>query len=281
MRIKKNKDGNQYFFTSSGMWVRNFTKESVPYIDLNETISDSDCRIFAKNEIENSMQRIAWIDSEDIDEKNIIIISDGYQFKEKQKILNSIPKDICIIGVNGSLSNWENKNRNINYYVLNNPYDDCMNYFPRKTRVLPKCIISPRTNPEFVKNYKGSKYKYYPVNERSYNTLGSKEAKWQIDDYRNPICAAIGLAYKFKVSKLLLFCCDDSFENERPGSIQLENKLWAYPQQEIASSIIDGNLYWLKSQKYQDVDVANISSGHNLVNAEKIKEEDIISFFGM
>ena len=278
-RIKKVKNGNEYALTDEDVWVRNFTKDSVPYVDLNETINSTDCKLFTKNEIDNSCQKITWIDSEYINENNIIIVSDGYNFKEKHKLLNSIPKDVCIIGVNGSLYRWENASRNINYYVVNNPYSECLKYLPKRYRVLPKCIASPRTNSEFIKNYKGTKYKYYPVNEKSYNTLGSREARWQIDDYRNPICAAIGLAYKFNVVNLLLLFCDDSFESERAGSVQLENKLWTYPQQKIANSIIDANLYWLKNQKYQEVNIGNCSNGYNLENAQNIKEEDIISFF--
>ena len=281
MRIKKHSNGNEYLLTSKNKWVRNFTSNNVSFVDINNTIENKDHFIFLQNEVKNGFQRSQWIDSEEIYHPNIVIVSDGYKFKEKQSILSNLPKNTIIIGVNGSLVKWDVVNRSMNYYVVNNPYEECMKYLPRKNKILPKCIASPRTNFEFINNYRGMKMRYYPVGEKSYTTLGEKEVRWQIDDYRNPICAAIGLSYRFGVEKLMLFCCDDSFEDERPGASKLENGLWMYPQQEIASGIIDGNLYWLKNQKYQDVSIRDFSSGSKYENALYIKEDEILSFFGV
>lgn len=280
MRIKKHSNGNQYVLTSTNMWVRNFAYENVPFVDINETIEEKDHFVFLQNEVQNNLQRIQWIDSEKIYHPFIVIVSDGFNFKEKHKLLSKLPKNITIIAVNGALAKWENQHRNINYYVVNNPYDECMKYLPRN-RTFPKCIASQRTNHEFLKKYRGMKLKYYPVNEKSYTTLGMKEVAWQIDDYRNSICAAIGLAFRFNVEKLLLFCCDDSFQDSRPGAINLENGLWMYPQHKIAHGLIDGNLYWLKNQPYQEVQTADCSSGLKYNNALNIKEENIFSFFGI
>jgi hypothetical protein len=152
---------------------------------------------------------------------------------------------------------------------------------PKKNSVLPKCIASPRTNHEFLENYRGTKMRYYPVNEHDYKTLGEKEVRWQIDDYRNAICAAIGLSYKFGVEKLLLLCCDDSFKDSREGSIQLENGLWIYPQHQIAHELIEANLHWLSSQNYKEISIKNFSSGPNYNNAPYIEEDNIASFFGI
>jgi len=281
MRIKKHSNGNQYLLTPQNKWVRNFTANNVQYIDINNTIDVKDHFAFLQNEVQNGFQRNQWIDSEQIHHPDVVIVSDGYGFKEKQKILSKLPKNITIIGVNGSLSKWEITNRNINYYVVNNPYDECMKYLPRRGKVLPKCIASPRTNHEFLSNYRGTKMRYYPVGEQSYTTLGAKEVQWQVDDYRNPICAAIGLAYRFGAERLMLFCCDDSFKDERPGAVQLENGLWMYPQHEVAHGLIDGNLYWLGSQRYQEVLTGDCSSGPNYTNASYIEEDKILSFFGV
>jgi hypothetical protein len=222
-----------------------------------------------------------WIDSEELYHPNIVIVSDGYDFANKHKILNSLPKDIVIIGVNGALAKWTNSSKNLSYYVVNNPYEQCMRYFPKRLKNFPKCITSTRTFHNFLKLYRGSRYKYYPVNESIYSSLGIKEASYQIDDYRNPICAAIGLAYKFNVENLLLFCCDDSFADERASSIRLENGLYTYEQQEIAAGLIDANLYWLHNQEYNPVKIANFSSGSKLENAEEILEEEISKFFNL
>ena len=281
MRIKKHSNGNNYLLTQNNMWVRNFTKPHVNCIDINKTINESDHFKFLENEVQNGLNRIQWIDSEAFYHENVVIVSDGFDFKTKQTLLANLPKNITIISVNGSLCKWEIANRSPNYYVVNNPYEECMRYLPKRGRILPKCIASPRTNYKFLQNYKGTKYRYYPVNECNYTTLGIKEVKWQIDDYRNAICAAIGLSYRFGASKVLLFCCDNVFKDERPGAIQLENGLWMYPQHEIVHGLIDGNLYWLKSQSYQEMLIGNCSSGPNYENASYISEDRIMSFFGM
>lgn len=279
MRIKKHSNGSQYLLTAKNKWVRNFTDNNTPYLDINNTIETKDHFVFLQNEIQNGFQRNQWIDSESLHHPNIVIISDGYNFGNIHKTLGKLPKDVTIIGVNGALSKWSVNTRNINYYVVNNPYEDCMKYLPRRGKILPKCIASPRTNHNFLSNYRGSKLRYYPVNEEKYTTLGQKEVQWQVDDYRNPICAAIGLAYRFGVERLLLCCCDDSFKDERPGSDQLENKLWMYPQHQVAHGLIDGNLYWMSNQKYIDVLISDCSSGPKYSNATYIEEEKIISFF--
>lgn len=261
--------------------MRNFATPTVPFVDINETIEAKDHFLFLQNEVQNGFSRYQWIDSEQLYHPDIVIVSDGYNFKEKHKVLSQLPKNITILGVNGALAKWENASRSINYYVVNNPYSECMRYLPRKVKVLPKCIASPRTNHEFLNNYRGTKMRYYPVNEQSYTTLGTKEVQWQIDDYRNPVCAAIGLAYRLRAERLLLLCCDDSFKEERAGAVKLENGLWMYPQHEVAHGLIDGNLYWLRSQPHQEVLTGDCSSGPNYTNASYIEEDKILSFFGV
>lgn len=279
MRIKKSSNGNQYLLTEQSRWVRNFTKPIVPFLDINHTISPEDYFVFLKNEVQNGIKRYTWIDSEKIYHPRIVIISDGFEFSKRHKMLEDLPKDTAIIGVNRSLAKWDVPSRSMNYYVVNNPYGECMKYLPRGNRTLPKCIASARTNYEFLENYRGTKYRYYPVNESKYATLGAKETSWQIDDYRNPICAAIGLAYRFGVEQLLLLCCDDVFKEERPGATKLDNGLWIYPQQEIATGLIDGNLHWLQSQQHAEVYVKNCSDGLLLKNASYINEEKIATFW--
>ena len=281
MRIKKLSNGNQYLLTPQEKWVRNFTINNVPFLDINNTIDAKDHFLFLQNETQNGFKKYPWIDSEQIYHPDIVIVSDGFDFKEKHKILKDLPKNITIIGVNGALAKWEIASKSINYYVVNNPYKECMRYLPKRGRVLPKCIASPRTNNEFLDNYRGTKMRYYPVNEKTYTTLGTKDVTWQIDDCRNPVCAAIGLAYRFGVERLLLLCCDDSFKGARAGAVELKDGLWMYPQHEVAHGLIDGNLHWLRSQKHQEVLIGDCSSGPKYTNASYIEEGKILSFFGI
>lgn len=258
------------------MWVRNFTKELVPYLDLNNTIDERDHFTFLKNEYANSQGRYPWISSENFFHEKLIIVSDGYGFKEKQNLLNDIPQSVAIIAVHGALAKWTST-RNPTYYVANNPYKECMNYLPRRTN-LPKCIASSRTNHEFLRAYRGSKYRYVPVSESSYNGMDYNEAQYQIDDYRNPICASISLAYRFGVEKLLLFCCDDSFQDERPGAEKLHNGMWTYAPQLKAHGLIDGCLHWWKNGIRRESIARDHSSGPLYKNAAYIDKDNLLSF---
>ena len=75
----------------------------------------------------------------------------------------------------------------------------------------------------------------------------------------------------------MLFCCDNSFDQERPSSVKLENGLWTYEQHIKTDQIIDTLLYWFSERKIQ---VSNFSSGTNLNNATYIKtEEEVKEFF--
>jgi len=279
MKIKKYPNGNQYLMTPGGVWVRNFTIENVPLLDINNTINNEDHFLFINNEFENNMKRYSWVDTENFYLPNVIIISDGYKFKEKhQEIIENIKGiDATIIGVNGSLKKWSCE-RSMSFYLTNNPYEDSLSDLPRK-KMLPRCIASCRANHNFLKNYNGTVLKYNPVSEKYYKGSGQKEAIWSIDDYRNPICASIGLAYKFGVEKLLLMFCDESFQEERPGSVRLENGLWTYPQQLRAQETIDTNLFWLLSDKYRDVKAGSFSDGLIYKSAAYIEQSDIRDFF--
>ena len=277
-RIKIYQDGNEYIKTDSNMWVRNFTKTNCPQVDLNKTYNPSDYFVFLKNEIQNSMQKHMWVNHENLNHDKILIISDGFNFEKKQKILASIPKDITVIGVLGSLAKWNTNNRNMDYYVVNNPYKDCVKYFgKRHIRNFPKCIASLKTNSDFVANYRGRMLKYLPVYEGGYTSKYAKETDTQIDDYRNPICAAIQLAFMFNAYKIFLYCCDDSFEGERPSAEKLENGLYQYPQQRIAHEIIDANLFWLKMLPYQEIKIFYNSNGLKFENATYIEEDEILN----
>jgi hypothetical protein len=280
-RIKKTHT-NEYYLTEDNIWVRNFAIESNP-LDLNYGLSTSSYNTFLNNEFKNLKKKLQPIEITSTVTK-AVIISDGYDFAEKQKVLAQLPfKDVAIFATNGALANWQlvgkscpiELQRAITWYVVNNPYPECGRFLPSKHAYYPLCIASSRTNTEFIEKYKGSTTLYYPVNDVRYSGI-SNTADFSIDDYRNPICAAIGLAYRMGVRKLALFCCDDSFEKPRPASQQLENGLWTYPQQIVSQNVIDGNLFWLQKA---GIEVVNCSSGKNLNHSTYIKPEQLVEFF--
>lgn len=277
MRIKK-KNNNIYLLTEDNIWVRNFLLNNLP-IDLNNLISESDYNIFMKNELDNSKQNLISLEGENIKYRKCVILSDGIDYKEKQELLYSLPRDICIIAVNGALAKWQGmKRRPIDFYLINNPYPEALSYLPKETRYFPRCICSTRTNSEFLELYNGIKLEYTSTPTKRYCGLKSKSS-WAIDDYRNPICAAINIAYKFGVDKLLLFSCDEIYKKELPGTIKQSNGYYVYPQHIISHNIIDSLFYWFKSQVDKNINIKYNGLNPEFKNASYIKEEDIIKYF--
>jgi hypothetical protein len=285
MRIKKIKE-NEYIRTGD-IWVRNFTKNNAKPISIN-SLCEHDRELLIQNEMTN-VQRpdIYSIEEKKFEFPFVVLISDGYGFDMKQHILSHLPKDVAVFGVNRSLAKWElltedlrpDLRRSINFYIANNPYPECMSYLAKSNNYYPSCIASTRVNPEFLNKYHGNKFLYNPTSEKRYSGNLNEGIYGNIDDYRNPICAGICLASQMKVRRLLLFCCDDSFEDERQGAEQLENGLWQYPQHNVSHQIIDANLYWLTTQKDYPIRVGSCSSGKTYVNAPYIHPDKVTDFF--
>jgi hypothetical protein len=275
MKIKKHRNKNDYALANSGVWVRDFTKPLIRSLDINNLISIPDMQIMLENEIKNHDKLYQKIETEDFNHDKIVIIGDGYKQKEKQKLLESLPADVLVIGVNKAFAMWECNHR-LNYYVVNNPYDECLFYYPPSVKYWPKCIASTRTNPDFLRNYRGTTYLYNPVPDEIYSGIRT-ESNYFVDDYRNPVCAALCLAYKFKVKKLLLLSLLDLYEEERPGTEQHKG-LWIYPQQKTAQSIIDANLYWLQKAK---ISVTYNDSGPDYEFASYITDSEVKGYFNV
>ena len=258
--------------------MRNFTNGIVP-LSLNYMFSKDDYQEVFSNIAKNITY--SKISDEAISFDKIVIVSDGFNFKEIHHIIRDFPEDVAVLAVNGALRYWElmsadtSNNKSINGYVVNNPYTECLRYLPKShMQYYPTCLSSSKTNYEFLNKYQGDVYVYEPSPEDNFGTGKKRKSAYYIDDYRNPVCAAIGLAYQFGVNKLMLLCCDDSFKNERDYAVQLENGLWSYPQHIRCQEITDANLYWLTHQEDVEVNVADYSSGPKCLNALYIKEKE-------
>jgi len=279
--VKRHPNRNRYVLTPSGLWVRDFTNRVAP-VDINKFTNIGDHQSLIDNEIANLSLHVPSVSIEHFKEfPKCIIVSDGYDFIEKRAILEQLPQDVCIIGVNRSLAKWQvddtgRISRRMDFYIVNNPYAECMAMLPTHA-YRPTCITSLRTYPQFLRKYRGTLYYYEPTRCEQF---GNPERSGKsVDDYRNPICAAVALAYHFGVRKLCLFCCDDSFKGDRPAAEQLDNELWMYPQHRIPHELVDGMLYWLKEQQDIEVKVVNHSSGPEYQRASYISSEDILEFF--
>lgn len=279
--IKKHRNKNDYWMRD-GLFVRDFTKTNCVPKDINNLYSTNEFSLLLENEINNQSKKYVIIDHESIRHLKVLIISDGVDFENFHKEFYKLPKDVVIFATNGALKKWklvgknceEEKKRAINYYVVNNPYEECMWFLPTEHSYYPKCIASNKTNPKFLLKYQGIKYSYFST-EGEYSGLNSLGYK-KFDDYRNPICGCISLAYSFGAQKIAIVGHDDSFNKEKPGSIKLENGLYCYPQQLKSDAFIDGMCYWLTKQNIKTV---YNSFGSKLNNSEYIELEGLVNFF--
>jgi hypothetical protein len=279
MRIKKFKK-NKYILSKDRIWVRDLCSRA-DFIDINNLYS-KEKKFWLENEFLNLKK--SKLEIPDLSFSNIAICSDGLDWIEKQEIIGGIPNsDLRVIGTNGSLRDWKMVGENakikrvMSFYLVNNPYNECEFYLPKKHNYYPSLISSTRTNSKFIEGYKNKNeiYFYKPSEDLDYSSPPNILNVY-LDDYRNPICAAISLAYKFNVKNLFLFCCDDAFRDERPGAVKMENGLYQYPQQIMSQNIIDKQLYWLKQA---GIKIFDHSSGIKYENAEYINSQDLISFF--
>lgn len=269
--IKKHHNKNEYLLAGSGLWVRNFAKKIEP-VDINNFTLPNDYDLMIKNEIANRSLNLPQFHQESFSCRDAIIISDGHSFEDKQNLIESLPKHVKIICVNYALAKWKIK-RKIDFYVVNNPYDECINFLPN---YYPPCIASSRTNPKFIQRYKSRKgivYLYQPVKEEKFSS-NLRSSDVYIDDYRNPICASLCLLHRFGVERVLLFCCDDVFADERAGAIKV-NDMWMYPQHQKVNQLVDGCLFWMSNDL--PCRAASYGDGPEFNNAKRITE--INSFF--
>jgi hypothetical protein len=279
-RIKKFK--NNEYILQEGVWVRNLCREASP-VDIN-SLGRKDMNLFLANESANmKVSSLQLDDLNPVDVRNLVILSDGYGWKEKQLVLGDLPNTMVkTIGVNGSLAKWEmvgdkaEIQRTMTFYLVNNPYPECTGYLPRRHRYYPNLIASTKTNPKFLNEYKSQPFLYKSTQDLNYSGIGPDQNCMSLDDYRNPVCAAISFAWRKGVKKMVLLCCDEAFQDERPGAVKMKNGLYQYPQQIMCQKIIDGQLHWLRRA---GVRVADCSSGIEYANAAYIEIEGIKGFF--
>lgn len=279
MRIKKFKK-NEYVL-AEGVWVRNPVSGARP-VDIN-SMSLRDMDTLVANEGQNSKRpHMQMEEINDMSMRNVVVVSDGYGWGERQMALAGLPSSsVKVVGVNGSLARWAMVGedapvkRAMAFYVVNNPYPECVSFLPRRHRYYPNLVASTRTLPRFLSDYGNQPYMYRPTPDVDYS--GVWDVGSTLDDYRNPVCAAISLAVQRGAKRLLLLCCDEAFEEDRPGAVRMPNGLYQYPQQIMCQRVIDKQLFWLRRA---GVEVADCSSGIEYENAEYISIEGIKDFFG-
>jgi hypothetical protein len=273
MRIKKHPPSRNEYVRAGSVWVRNFLKPDVLGLDLNDLYNSLDYNTIVLNETRNATLNHPRIADEHVRFDRCVIVSDGRSFEERQSFFAELPPNVMVLAVNHALAKWKlatgPTRRVINLFVVNNPYAECLGYLPKATKYFPSCVASTRTCHDFVKQYKGNVYFYAPSPNQRFGA--SPHHSYTIDDYRNPVCAALGLASRFGAKRVMFVCCDESFDVERPAAVRLSNGLWTYPQHVVSQQILDANLFWMKSR--EDMRIADYSEGPELQHAEYISND--------
>lgn len=224
-------------------WVRNFTKKNVVAKDINILYDDNEIKTIIDNEIKNSKTSAPDLLDENFNFTDVLIISDGLGFENHKELLKNIRQDICVIALNKTMQFWEAE-KFPDFYLVSNPSETVMPDMPQKA--FPKLISSRRACHKFVQNYRNIKYFYDPTCDEKYQSPISKKSGMYIDEYRNPICAALNCAYNFGARNFYMAYCSDAYKVERPGTVQIAENAFSYPQQILANKIVNANIFWNK-----------------------------------
>ena len=267
--IKVHKNRNEYIKVDD-YWIRNFGKPDVDIRDLNNLYDKDDLKNIVANEIRNTKFNHPEIANETFSFNKVLIVSDGFNFHQHKDVFPELSEDTCVIAVNQALRLWQSIVFP-EYYLICNTTDAAMSYLPKKQ--FPKLIASRRTYHNFVKNYRNIIYLYDPSPDFTYQSPYTKEALLLVDDYRNPICAAIGLAYFMKASKIFLAYCSHAYKEPRDGTEKLEEGIYQYPQQRLGDKIVDGNLLWYR-ENFPDVSIYHTGIKNSFMFAKYLSSSE-------
>lgn len=241
--IKKHANRNEYFKVDN-LWVRNFNRQHVSATDINTFYTEEETKELILNEVKNARLNLPNIADEALRYRKLIVVSDGFNFKQHSDVFKIMPADTCLITVNQAQRLWA-ASIFANFYLTVTTGENAASVL--SDRPFPKLIASRRVNHHFLCHYKNLIYFYDPVPDATYQSKSAKESLLLVDDYRNPICACVGLANHFKVKSLYLGFCSHAFTEERPGTVKIEEGIYQYPQQVLADKLVDANLFWLKA----------------------------------
>ena len=251
-------------------WIRNFAKLSVNPVDINNLYEEDEIKTLIENEIANSKLNSPNLLEENFKFRNVLIISDGYGFEDHKEVLDGVGDDLCVICIRNAARYWQ-AYKFPDFLLVQNPFDNVFSQMPEKN--YPKLIASRRAKTQFMISYKNISYLYDPVCELRYQSPYAKASKLFIDEYRNPICAAIGCAHHFGAKNIFMAYCSDAYKEQRPGAEEISEGLFAYPQQILANKIINANLFW---QKFSDLSCQIYYTGvkNSFTFAKYLQKED-------
>ena len=276
--IRNHNSGNQYALTENKkIWVRNFGINHASALDINDLYSESEINLIINNEIINSYHKNATYEPEELFDKNVFIVSDGFGFDKTLELLNTVEIDNpYIILTNNALKFWNVEKYLPSLFVVNNPYKDCLANINKN--IFPRLLASTKTYPEFFKyyDYRAGLYVYHSSPQINYQAPIKNDYSNYLDDYRNSICAALVNCYYGNAKNIYLMSCSEGYTEERSGSF-LANGIYQYPLQNLADQIINTNIFWyLKNKPQTNIKYFGINKSFyfaKYIDEDQFKEE--------
>jgi hypothetical protein len=239
--VKRHLNRNEYLQVEN-YWVRNFNASDVTPVDINNFFDEFETTKILNNEIQNTKFSFQLITQDMTQIENLIVISDGYGFRQHDQLKN-LKSNVGILVLNHAMRFWESPVFPT-FMLMNNSTEQAMSCMPLES--MPQLITSRRTWSPFLRKYENNIYTYDPTPDENYQSIASKDSSVFLDEYRNPVCAAISFANFLKIKNLFLAFCSYAYSENRPGTNKVDENAYQYPQQTLADRLIDANLFWYK-----------------------------------
>jgi hypothetical protein len=173
-----------------------------------------------------------------------------YKYYNAVSIIGSSKKDgkidnfsnNLIIGINESIKEYSEI---IKIYMNNNPYKKIVEYC-NNVKEWPEGLFSFRTNPTFIKYYKGVCHGFNtPMTIKGNSLLRLNHYNMILEDHRSILLSALNLVYLLGIREINLINTENYLKEERAGSVYIKDGMYMFPQQIIDTSILSAATYWL------------------------------------
>jgi hypothetical protein len=274
VKVYNHPNQNQYVLVDPNIWVRNFTKKVAKPVDINNLYNESEYENLTNNELASSIYNYPYLEEGFFQNKNVVILCDGYGYKESKQYVEKLnSQNYFIICLNTTLSLWENKNRTPDLFLNNNSTKDCLRHANNKISV--PCVCSTRVNMDFYKEHRGPIRRYGITESLNLHFDRLPGQTIRLDEYRNPVCAAVHLCWVNNIKNIILVGCTNGTIEEKMGTIKYGN-LYKLPSQKISDEIIDAMLMWYISAN-KEATICSIGETNSFNFSTDLSIEDLQS----
>jgi hypothetical protein len=255
-------NNNEYLCldNNGSMYIRNFCTALAP-VDIDNYFEESELKEYNQNIIQNK------------DLLGSSLNLDRYKYHDSVTVLGSAKKDAklkpgsLVIGINESLREYSEF---IQIYMSSSPYPKILD-FCEGIKAWPEGVFSFRTNPSFVRFWKGIKHGFNtPKTLKGNSLLTFSRYNTHLEDHRSILLSALHLVYLLGIREIFLVGCENYLEEERPGAIYIKDGMWMFPQQMMDTSILAAASYWLSKA---GIKTFTLDPNFDVISTIKFKED--------